>query len=119
MANLSTRAYVAGFTSVMIAGFILGPDGFAHLEIVGIGPTIGFDLPAVQDPVLELHDLNGILIAFNDDCGQAPTPPPIVPTYPTESCIEATLPAGAYTAILSGKTNDDTGVALVEIYNFE
>src|SRR5206468_1927423 len=40
----------------------------------------------------------------------------IPPTHDLESAIDATLPPGAYTAIVRGK-NNSTGVALVEIYD--
>ena len=37
----------------MIAGFILAAGNDAHLEITGIGPSIGFDIPAIDDPVAQ------------------------------------------------------------------
>ena len=40
----------------------------------------------------------------------------LAPTNARESAIYATLPAGAYTAVVRG-VNDATGVALVEAYN--
>ena len=59
----------------------------------------------------ELRDTNGALIAENDDCSGGP-----LPVLPPESCIESSLPSGAFTAILAGK-NGGTGVGLVEVYN--
>jgi hypothetical protein len=40
------------------------------------------------------------------------------PTQPSESAIIADLPPGNYTAIVRG-VNNTTGVALVEVYDFD
>jgi hypothetical protein len=40
------------------------------------------------------------------------------PTQPSESTIIADLPPGNYTAIVRG-VNNTTGVALVEVYDFD
>jgi hypothetical protein len=87
----------------------------------GIGPSLqgsGIN-DALLDPVLELRDGNGALIAQNDDWRQSQQAEieatGIPPKDDRESAILRALGPGAYTAVLSGK-NGTTGVALVELY---
>jgi hypothetical protein len=71
------------------------------------------------DPVLELRDGNGALIAQNDDWKQTQQAEiegtGIPPKDERESAILRALTPGTYTAVLSGK-NGTIGVALVELY---
>jgi hypothetical protein len=73
----------------------------------------------LDDPTLELHDSNGIAIAFNDnwrDTQQAEIEATALsPTNDRESAIVATLPPGQYTAVLAGHV-DGSGIGLVEVY---
>ena len=77
----------------------------------------------MADPMLELHDSNGALLASNDNWRDTQEAEIIATTVPPtndlESAIVATLPASAtgigYTAVVSG-VNGTTGVALVEFY---
>ena len=75
---------------------------------------------ALQDPTLELHDSNGLVLAFNNDWrdsqGNEIVLDMLAPSDERESAIEADLVPGAYTAIVRG-LNDTTGVALVELFN--
>ena len=69
---------------------------------------------------LELHNSSGAIIASNDnwqDTQKAQIMASgLAPTNARESAIYATLPAGAYTAVMRG-VNDATGIAVVEVYN--
>jgi hypothetical protein len=69
--------------------------------------------------VLTLRDINGTALATNDDWqssqGADITATGLAPTNNSESAILASLPAGNYTGVVSGK-GAATGVALVEIY---
>ena len=122
-ANLSSRGFVGTDADVMIGGFILG-GGSEHPRIVvrAIGPSlIVAGVPnALADPVLELHDGNGLLIESNDNWTDAQEDDlqtvGLAPTHAAESAILTRLAAGAYTAIVRGNDNT-TGVALVEVYN--
>ena len=122
LANISTRGFVLTGTNVMIGGFILGKGtGAAYVAIRGIGPSLTqFGVAdALSDPTLELRDSNGALIRNNDNW-QATQENEVQtagmkPRDPNESVILATLPPGAYTAILMGK-GSATGVGLVELY---
>jgi Tol biopolymer transport system component len=119
LANLSTRAFVSAGDNVMIAGFILGGSSDEHVILRGIGPSLastGVPNP-LPDPTLELRDGNGTLVASNNDWQDGPPlGPGLEPGSPLESVILATLPPGAYTALLAG-VNSGTGVGLVEIYD--
>lgn len=125
MANISTRGFVQTGNNVMIGGFILGGNSLNTGVVVrGIGPSLGqFGLsPVLIDPTLELYDGNGALLISNDDwqedsvqAAQLSTRG-LAPADAKESGIFASLPPGAFTAILAGK-NGGTGIGLVEIYN--
>ena len=90
----------------------------------GIGPSLtAAGVPnALADPKLELRDANGVLLASDNDWQDNPaqaaelTAAGLAPTNNLESGIAATLPAGSYTALLSG-VNDGVGVGLVEVYD--
>ena len=66
-----------------------------------------------------MFNSNGVALAFNDnwrDTQQAAVMgTTIPPANDREAAIVATLPPGAFTAILRGARNT-TGVALVEVY---
>ncbi len=125
LANISTRAFVSTGDDIVIAGFILG-NGSANDRIVvrGIGPSLtDFGVPDVlANPTLELRDSNGTLLIANNDWQDDPiqaseiTAAGLAPTNALESGIAATLPPGAYTALLAG-LNNGTGIGLVEVYD--
>ena len=127
--NISTRGFVGTGSHVLIAGFIVRgtPDadlGQTTVLVRAIGPSIDPSMipDTLTDPVLELHDSTGTLVATNDnwkDTQKAKiTATGLAPTNDRESAIEATLPDGNYTAIVNGK-NDTSGVALVEVYKVQ
>ena len=74
---------------------------------------------ALPDPVLELHNGDGALIAVNDnwrtDQKQQISSTGIPPGDDRDAAIVAKLLPSGYTAIVRGKENQ-TGVALVEFY---
>jgi hypothetical protein len=123
LANISTRGFIEGGDNVMIAGFILaGGSGGSKVIIRAIGPSLaaaGID-EALADPTLELHDGNGVAIAFNDNWRETQEAEieatGIPPTDDRESAIVASLPPGPYTAVLAGR-NGGSGIGLVEVYN--
>lgn len=122
LANISTRGFVDIGDNVMIGGFIVRPGGGTETDVIlrAIGPSLGSVVTnALGDPTLELHDVNGALLAANDnwrDSQQAEIQATgIAPTNDAESAIVAHLTPGAYTAILRGQ-GGTTGVAVVELY---
>jgi hypothetical protein len=74
----------------------------------------------LADPTVELHDGNGVAIAFNDNWRETQLgeieSTGIPPADARESAIVATLPPGPYTAVL-GSRDGGTGIGLVEVYN--
>jgi hypothetical protein len=127
LANISTRGFVRTGNDVMIGGFILGGSTQnTQVAVRGIGPSLSqFGLsPVLANPTLELRDSNGVLLIGNDNWQDDPTQAAqlsahgLAPQNANESGIFASLPPGAFTAILAG-TNGGTGIGLVEIYNVQ
>jgi hypothetical protein len=123
LANISTRGFVETGENVMIGGFILGGGGLSEVIVRGIGPSLtGFGVTdALADPLLELHNSDGDLIDSNDNWMDSPNMQTIIdkdlaPSDPNEAALYEILPAGLYTAILSG-VGDTTGIGLVETYD--
>ncbi len=124
LANVSTRGFVDTGSNVMIAGFIVASStgGSGEIIVRALGPSlgaVGVSNP-LADPTLELRDINGALLASNDnwqnDQEAAITATGLAPTNNAEAAILATVTTGAYTAIVAGQ-GGSTGVGLVEVYN--
>jgi hypothetical protein len=107
----------------MIGGFIISGQSDKQIVLRAIGPSLtalGVE-GALADPLLEVYDSTGSVIAENDDWTSLPPesiPDGFAPTDPKESLIVQTLPAGAYTAILKG-ADGSPGVALCELYDLD
>ena len=104
-----TSALVVSSTmgdNVMIGGFIAGPTDTGPTDVIirAIGPSLGrFDIAdPLLDPVLELRNVNGDILATNDnwkDTQEAEIDATgLAPTDDAESAMLQTLPSGAYTA---------------------
>jgi hypothetical protein len=122
LANISTRGFIDQGEEVMIAGFILaGGSGNSRVVLRGIGPSLAAAgiADALADPTLELHDGNGIAIAFNDNWRDAQeseiAATGLSPVDDREAAIVASLPPGPYTAVLAGRAGG-VGIGLVEVY---
>ncbi len=124
VANISTRGLVQTGDNVMIGGFIVLDTGSGSTNMVvrAIGPSLSGVAGALADPVLDLRDVNGALVASNDDWKGTQKSEieatGLAPTNDRESAIVRTLAAGAYTVIVQGK-NGSTGVGLIEAYNLQ
>ena len=123
LANISTRGLVQTGSNVMIGGFIVGGDGNARVILRGIGPSLAQSGVAnpLADPMLQLFDGNGNGIEANDNWRDDPDQAEIAaagvaPQNDAESALLASIPPGAYTAIVAGQ-NSGTGVGLVEVYH--
>jgi cytochrome c peroxidase len=122
--NISTRGFVGAQSNVLIGGFILGGNNNARVVVRGLGPSLSqFGLTnLLADPTLELHDANGATLIANDNWADDSAAANFLSANglalanPQESAIFASLPAGQFTAILSGK-NGGTGIGTIEIYN--
>lgn len=124
LANISSRGKVGIGDNVMIGGFILGGGGGGSTTVVvrALGPSLGLPTTALQDPTLELHDVDGVLIGSNDnwkDTQEAEiSAAGLAPAEDREAALLMDLPPGDYTAVVRGKEGT-TGVALVEVYRVE
>lgn len=121
--NVSTRVRVQSGTAVMIGGFIVNGDLPKQVVLRAIGPSLvdAGVVDALSDPVLELYDSAGTLVAQNDNCSSlAPDriPAGMQPANGRESLISATLAQGSYTAVLRG-ANGANGVGLIELYDLD
>jgi hypothetical protein len=111
--------------NVLIGGFIIKGTQSKKLILRAIGPSLAAAgvANAITDPVLELHDSAGNVIAANDNWTLSPQALQIqqsgvAPANSAESAIIATLAPGNYTAVVSG-SGGGQGVALVEAYELD
>ena len=122
--NISTRESVGTGDNVLIGGFIVTGSASKNVILRAIGPSLGAAgiENALEDPVLELHDQTGALMATNDNWRDTQEiqieATGIPPTDNRESALVALLTPGEYTAVLSGKSGG-TGTALVEVYDLD
>jgi hypothetical protein len=127
LGNISGRAFIDTGDNALFGGFISGAGGGAPTRLVirGIGPSLtAAGVPgALQDPVLDVFDSNGVIVASNDDWNTGGQQPEIqaiglAPQNEREATVLSFFSAGTFTAIVRGK-NNTTGVGLVEIYNVQ
>jgi hypothetical protein len=117
LANISARGVVQSGDNILIGGFIATGQSIRVL-IRALGPSLGLS-GALADPVLELRDSNGSLVAFNNnwrsnqeaEISATTIPPP----NDAESAIVQVLSPGGYSALIRG-VNNTSGLALIEIY---
>ncbi|MDQ3198175.1 MAG: matrixin family metalloprotease [Verrucomicrobiota bacterium] len=124
-ANISTRGQVGAGEDALIGGFIVGGNPSKHIIVRALGPSLagsGFS-GLLADPLVELRDGNGQLIAQNDDWGSGGQRDEIIatgipPADPREAALIATISAGNFTAVVRGADGGE-GIGLVEIYDLD
>jgi sugar lactone lactonase YvrE len=124
--NVSTRGLVQGGDNNLIAGFVIGGTGQVGTRILvrALGPSLSALglTTALPDPVLELHNAAGTLLASNnnwqDSQGDDIRSTGLQPTNDLEAAIVTTLTGGAFTAVV-GSANGAAGIAVVEVYNLQ
>ena len=119
--NISTRMMVETGDNVLIGGFIVYGTGQKNIAVRALGPSL--PVPgALSDPILELRDATGAIVATNDNWRStqqtALSDAGLAPGHDFDSALITTLATGSYTAIVRG-TNNTTGVALVEVYDLD
>ncbi len=125
--NASTRAYVGTGDAVLIPGFVISGTGTVTLLVRAVGPTLGnFAVSGVlTDPTITLYQGDGV-VATNDNWSSGANAAQVsaaaaavgafaLPTGSKDAALLVTLPAGAYSAVVSG-VGATTGTALVEVY---
>ena len=122
LVNLSARALVGTDNYVLIGGLI-GRSVSKLLLLRALGPELSTHgvTAGLENPVLELHDSNGAILAANDSWKDAPNSSEIAadglaPLDDREAAILISFPPGAYTAIVRNLDGTGTGVALLEMY---
>jgi hypothetical protein len=127
LVNISTRGRVGTVAEPMIGGLIVQGGTAKKVIIRALGPSLGTGanpiVGALADPILELRDSSGNLLAVNDDWANSSQVADILastipPVNSSESAIVATLGGGNYTAIVRG-VKDTSGVALVEVFDLD
>src|ERR1051326_7497682 len=64
--NLSTRMVVQTGENILIGGFIVYGTGQKKIAVRALGPSL--PVPnSLSDPVVELHDATGAIVASNDN----------------------------------------------------
>jgi hypothetical protein len=121
--NISTRMPVLTGNDVMIAGFVIGGAASKQVAIVVTGPSLaqyGISNPLANPKVTLVRSSDQSVLASNDDWQSASNAAQMLasgfaPTNVLEPAILATLPPGAYTAIVEG-VGGGTGVAVAAVY---
>lgn len=123
--NLSARAVAGSGANALAAGFVISGSGNEQLLIRGIGPTLGvFGMAgSLAAPVLTVYDAAGQVLGTNTRWGGSAALSAAfaqVGAFPlaansADSALLLTLPAGQYTAQVTG-TGNSSGVALLEVY---
>jgi len=123
--NMSTRGSAGTGDNVLISGFIIGDVDSATVVVRALGPTLAsYGVSGVlSDPTLTIVDSTGSVIASNDNWQENINfvdvqKNGLAPPNASESALVLQLPAGAYTAIVSG-ADGGTGVALAEVYTIQ
>ena len=125
LANISTRLKIGVSDNVLIGGFIIRGTQSKKLILRAIGPSLTAwgVAGAIADPVLELHDSSGGVIATNNDWQAGGQLAEIqgsgmAPGNSAESALVVTLAPGNYTVVVSG-VGGGQGIGLVEAYEFD
>lgn len=123
--NISARSFLPT-GEVSIAGFVVAGEGPVGTSILvrALGPSLaafGITNP-LPDPVIELRDASGTLLASNNDWKdtqeKAITSTTLAPTNDRESAILTSLRGGAFTAIV-GSATGASGTVVLEVYNLQ
>jgi len=123
LANISTRGMVLTGNDVMIGGFVIQGHGPQQVAIVATGPSLaafGIANPLANPTLTLVRSSDQAVLASIDNWQDAPNAAQLqaagfAPSNSLEAAILATLPPGAYTAVVQG-VGGGTGVAVVGVY---
>ncbi|MBA3543702.1 MAG: hypothetical protein H0T83_04580 [Chthoniobacterales bacterium] len=122
LANVSSRGFVGSENNALIGGLIVNGDQVDTVLLRAIGPELAASQVAnsLSDPVLEVRDASGALLASNDnwrDTQEAEIGGTGIPPGDDRSAaLLYDFFPGTYTAIVRG-ANGATGTALIEAYD--
>jgi glucose/arabinose dehydrogenase len=122
--NISGRARVEAGQGAVISGSIVTGTTPKRVGVRALGPSLanfGVSGP-LADPIIQLNRGDGSIVMVNDNWKNTQqleiTAAGLAPSNNNEAALIATLPAGNYTAVVSGK-NGGTGVTLAEVYDLD
>ncbi len=122
--NVSARGKIeAGENNIMIGGFVVSGAGQIPVMIRALGPSLETAgvTGALADPILEVHNQDGTLLASNDSWKSHQESEikatPFAPIDDRECVIYNALTPGNYTAVVRSAVPFHTGIALVEVYS--
>jgi hypothetical protein len=126
LSNLSTRAQVLTGNDVAIGGLVIGGGASKTVVVSVAGPSLatsGITNPLLNPTLTLVRSADNAVLATNDNWQSAPNVAAIqasgfAPNSPLEPAILATLPPGAYTAIVQGAAGA-TGVGLIGIFEVD
>jgi hypothetical protein len=126
--NLSTRGVVSAGSGALINGFVVAGTSPQQVLVRGDGPSLAsFGVAnALAQPVLQLFDSSGKLVASNTGWGANANASQIaaaastvgafaLPSGSADAALLVTLQPGAYTIVIAG-AGGTSGVALAESY---
>lgn len=120
LANVSTRVNVGKGEQVPIAGFIVTGNSAKRICIRGIAMAAGD--PSRRDPLLELYDSRGRLLAFNDNWRDTQASEiemaGLGNIVDTNSALVARLQPGAYTAMVRDR-DEGADRSVLEVYDLD
>jgi hypothetical protein len=127
LVNASARALVGTGDNVLIPGFVIAGTGTVQLLVRAVGPElVNYGVSdALRDPQMTIYN-GSTVVASNDNWIDGGNAAVLVATaakvgaFPLtaasrDSAALVTLPAGTYSAVVSG-VGGTTGTALVELY---
>jgi hypothetical protein len=125
LVNISTRMNVGTGPNVLIGGFIVQGSQSKTLIVRAMGPSLAASgvTNVLMDPVLDLHDSTGAIIASNNNWQDGPQAGQILemgfgPASSAESAVFVTVSPGSFTAVVSG-WGGGQGTGLVEVYEMD
>jgi hypothetical protein len=108
---------------VLIGGFIVGGSQSKTVIVRALGPSLASQgvVSELTDPILELRDASGNLLASNNNWGDGTNAAQIqsegfAPAQPAESAVRVTVNPGNFTAVVRSASGG-TGIGLVEVYD--
>lgn len=125
LGTISARGFVQPGDNVLIGGFKIARRSAneSYLVVIrAIGPSLArYNVSRpLLDPVLDVYDANGTLLATNDEWRDGPfldiERGGFAPPDEHEAVVFGSYTPGAYTAIVRGK-GGAVGTALVEVYD--
>ena len=121
--NISTRGLITPDQGALIGGFIVSGSDSKTVVLRALGPSLAASglQGVLDDPVIDLYNAAGQLVATNDNWQTDPNAGQIVadglaPADAAEAALRVSLAPGAYTAVVTGK-EATSGIGLVEIYD--